>query len=558
MADSIRELLEVPPEGSPEWSDYQVFGADHARIKADLIARNKADSKLTAIHSRGKWDKVVSQAAAAVAKHPEIYQRNGHLVETLIGEVYGVRNKQPMLRIRELPSPVVEVRISEQCVFLKGKDDDGQPKKEPKPPRGLATAVHALGTWPGSRHLRGIVRTPTIRPDGSILQTPGYDPETGYVYTPSGEFAAVPDEPSHADAVTALAVLREPFEEFEFANPEDALSLHVLIGALVTLISRAAIDGPTPVFGVDASAAGSGKGLAVDVIWAIATGERQCPKITFPGDEPEREKILGSLALAGVQVCCWDNVDIEFGGPAVEKVATSTSPQLRILGKSDAPVMSWNAVTFCTGNQLDIRNDMRRRTLVSRQEPTVERPQERTFRRSDLIGWAIANRERLVIAALTLLRGYFVAGCPATGVKPFGSFTEWRVIAEAIRWAGGPDIVTAQPSRESDPGDEARAQLFTILQGMGEVTAGKLVSLAYDSTDKDGSTVPAAMPALGHVLGALCPTKDGVRPNSRQVGKALARAKGRVFAGLKLASKPSAEGGHALGWHVVDLTAKAF
>ena len=53
-------------------------------------------------------------------------------------------------------------------------------KKNVKPDQDIVSAVHAAGEWPGTRVLNDIVETPTMRPDGTIVQAPGYDPATGY------------------------------------------------------------------------------------------------------------------------------------------------------------------------------------------------------------------------------------------------------------------------------------------------------------------------------------------------------------------------------------------
>ena len=53
--------------------------------------------------------------------------------------------------------------------------------------------------------LLGIVHTPQLRADGSLLTTPGYDPQTQLLYKPDGEvFPEIPDRPSKEDAARAL------------------------------------------------------------------------------------------------------------------------------------------------------------------------------------------------------------------------------------------------------------------------------------------------------------------------------------------------------------------
>jgi acyl-CoA reductase-like NAD-dependent aldehyde dehydrogenase len=69
-------------------------------------------------------------------------------------------------------------------------------------------AVLERGSWP-VRRIEGIVMAPVLRPDGSVLQTPGYDEQTRLVYVPGREYPAVPDRPTKDDALDAAARLIE-------------------------------------------------------------------------------------------------------------------------------------------------------------------------------------------------------------------------------------------------------------------------------------------------------------------------------------------------------------
>ena len=52
--------------------------------------------------------------------------------------------------------------------------------------------------------LRGVRESPTLRADGSILQTPGYDEKTGLWYEPRSDYPVIPENPTRADAEAAL------------------------------------------------------------------------------------------------------------------------------------------------------------------------------------------------------------------------------------------------------------------------------------------------------------------------------------------------------------------
>ena len=60
---------------------------------------------------------------------------------------------------------------------------------------------------------------PILRSDGTVLQTPGYDPDTGLYYEPDGAIIEVPASPTRDDALAATEVLLEVIADFPFATP---------------------------------------------------------------------------------------------------------------------------------------------------------------------------------------------------------------------------------------------------------------------------------------------------------------------------------------------------
>ena len=80
----------------------------------------------------------------------------------------------------------------------------------------------------------------------------------------------------------------------------------VLAGVL-TLATRHAIDGCTPLFAVRSNTRASGKGLLVDAISIISTG-RTAPHWPQVLDEDEDRKRLLTIALSGDPCCHIDNV----------------------------------------------------------------------------------------------------------------------------------------------------------------------------------------------------------------------------------------------------------
>ncbi|MER7863970.1 hypothetical protein ABTX61_33015 [Amycolatopsis japonica] len=66
---------------------------------------------------------------------------------------------------------------------------------EASPPGPVLSAVLARRAWPGLPVLRRIISTPVLRPDGTLLQTPGYDERTGFYLAGNTHLAPIPDHP---------------------------------------------------------------------------------------------------------------------------------------------------------------------------------------------------------------------------------------------------------------------------------------------------------------------------------------------------------------------------
>ena len=113
--------------------------------------------------------------------------------------------------------------------------------------------------------LVGLVQNPVLRDDGSILDTPGYDPPRVSIYRPHAGFQAPPiaAEPSAADLERALdLILNELLVDFRFRDePSRANALALLLTPFV----RQAATGPAPLAVVSAPLQGTGKSLLATV-----------------------------------------------------------------------------------------------------------------------------------------------------------------------------------------------------------------------------------------------------------------------------------------------------
>lgn len=504
----------------------------------------------------------IDDAITALVACPDLYTRGTSLAQVVLatdpehpeGEGVPVLRALPKATLREMLCRVA----TWQRVEPRGHEGQGA-WKSAIPGEAIVQGVADRGRWPGLRPILGIARTPFLRRDGSVCDQPGYDKASGYVLVCSQPFPAVPERPSLKEARAALDCLLDLVCDFPFV---DEPSRHVPLAALLTLLALPALGGANvPAFLFDATTPGTGKSLLLDVICILATG-REVPKSSWREDE-EMAKVFGAAALEGASVLAFDNIspEIPFGGSAVELVLTCSGQyKPRILGRSEIPTLPWRAVLLATGNNVSVRGDTRRRVLLSRQQTTLERPEERDdFKYPLLREVAQARRGAVVAAALTLLRAHAVAGRPAA-VRRIGSFETWgAMVASALAWAGGANVLDAMP-RPDTADDPILSALRVVLEawplfdptGHG-LRLGALADKLYpfprrfeDAPEDDG---------LGHVREAvelLAPAYGGgrVRVDVRRLGAVLRAHRERNLGGWAFQEGAMVRGSRT--WRVID------
>lgn len=468
-----------------------------------------------------------------------LYHRARRLVSVLPAvNIPGVADETPVLREMTAPSLLTHIARHVDClkwVVDKEEKGSGEWKIAPAAHRTAVDPLLHQGHWRSIKPIRAIVESPSLRPDGTVLQVPGYDVASGLLYTPGATFPAVPDAPTQDEAKAALWELVNVFCDFPHLSAAHKM---VPIAALLTILSRAAIDGPCPAFIFDATVRGSGKTLQGDVVHAIACGRRP-PHSTLNEQEEEREKVIAGVALKGAPVIFIDNVKGLFGGPMIEAALTSSVVGFRLFGTQELMEMPWSAVMLVSGNNLQMTDDMMRRCLTSRLESPLEDPTTRTeFAHPELIAWALKERPRLLVLALTMLRSFISHGSPDAGVgtigEPYGAWC--RLIAGTIAYCGGANVLECRPPRESGGLDDITA-LRALLEGWRRIdttdsgmTAAQIVrSLAHQGEGPD------SLEDLREALETLAPPR-GSRVDPRTLGYALRRHRGRWVGQVRLTS----------------------
>lgn len=443
-------------------------------------------------------------------------------------------------------------RLAEVATFVHVGEEG---ERDADPPVALAQNILAAWTWPFPP-LLGVVEAPCLRPDGSLLTAPGYDPQTRLYHVPADglHVPTIPDRPTATELATAVDMLLDLLGDFPF---DSEASLANTLALMLTPILRPAIAGPVPLALVDAPQAGSGKSLLGEVVAQIATG-RAAALMTAARDDAEWEKRITALLLTGATVILIDNVAGTLDAPSLAAVLTAETWQARPLGRNqETLVVSPRAVWVGTGNNLSLAGDMPRRCYWVRLDAQSSRPWQRSgFRYPNLVSHVAEHRGELLGALLTIARAWFAAGQPEPqGAPELGKFEAWRhAVGGALHVAGVPGFLANLESMyaTSDAeGDEWQRFVETWAEAFGDrpVTAARLCEVAF-RPESEGYFGP-----LADVFPSACLDGAGT-PNTRKLGKAL-RAKAEVRYGpeglriVRYASQGRAGDSKSLRWAVL-------
>lgn len=492
---------------------------------------------------------VVEQAVAALAADPVVYQRAGELVHVVTPRT----GPPPKAGSREVVRDAPVIRSMSVGVLASRMSASGRWRRQTAKgewracavPRDAIAAVHTLGEWGGVRPIVGVISAPTMRPDGSILQAPGYDAATGMLHWPTMRYPVVDDSPSREAVEEARDSILDLVCDFPFATPSDRSAWLALV---LTLVARSYLTGTVPFFAVDANKRGSGKSTLVDLATLIASGADAARMPASEKDEELRKQITSQL-LIGSPLVLVDNVrtGAKFGSPAFDALMTSTVWTDRDLGRMRMLFLPARAVWCATGNNMGFSGDLERRSLRIRLASDLEKPEDRTgFRHGAedaLKALVLRDRHVLVTQALTILRAHRVAGSPLGGPS-WGSFGEWATkIAGAVRWLGIPDPCLSRVSADAEEDTEGQATSATIaaIAHMTEaagryVTAREIVDALWPEVDRMGPPARDASPTFAGARDALSP-RHGGRPTAVSVGAWLRARRGSVTRGRRIVSE---------------------
>ncbi|MER7011526.1 hypothetical protein ABT324_08880 [Saccharopolyspora sp. NPDC000359] len=399
---------------------------------------------------------------------------------------------------------------------------DGVPTEVEISPSGpVLSAVLSRRSWPDLPVLRRIISTPVLRPDGTLLQQPGYDPKTGYLLATRAHLAPVPEQPSPEQVEESRQFLLERFlRDFPWRSAADRANY---LGLLITPIIRPFTRALSPFGVIDATMPGSGKTILSGCV-GLLVGQRV---MTWTDSEDELRKAITTVLADQVGVIVYDNLEegAVISSAVLARLVTERTWTDRKLGSNTASTFPNDRLWLATGNNLRVGGDMASRTVWVRLDPDCPRPEARSgFTIPNLDSWILdpANQATVLRHVLTLILDWTAAGAPrSTSVPQMRQFTRWaQHVGGFLEHHGiGGFLANAEDSRDLDD-DAAEWRAFLLrwhtLHGQKRLSANELrasAELEYGAPDP--------------WVGSFPTTNTGKLPSPKSLGRKLTGQIGR-------------------------------
>jgi hypothetical protein len=330
--------------------------------------------------------------------------------------------------------------------------------------------------------LNGIATAPLLHDDGAIKSTEGYESVSGLWCEKVPDLSGlVPERPTKDQSAASLALIRNTFKTFCFADAEtitgaaDAVSVvdvgkppgrdeSAFLVALLTAVCRPSLHLAPGVLlrAAPMSGAGAGKGLLARCMCIVAFG-REPHAVTAGATAEELEKRIAAELIEGSPALFLDNLNnTAFKSDLLASAITERPARVRLLGRSQMVPLNATAFVILTGNGLTVSEDLARRFIAVDFDPRTEDPEARRFT-TDVRAEVTARRTELLAALLTIWRW----GRIATDIKaglPVGSFEQWcRWVRDPLLALGCQDPAErVSEAKERDGRRQVLADLFAI------------------------------------------------------------------------------------------------
>lgn len=427
----------------------------------------------------------------------------------------------PGWRIEALPAARLRELLSRHARWAVPASDDLADLRPTSVPSWAVRAIAGRRQWPGLRVLMGLVTTPVLRPDGSVLEAPGYDAATGLFYAPDGAYPRVPLSPTLADAKQAIDRLLALVDDVPFATEADRAGW---LSMVVTPLVRYAMAGPPPLHVLSASRSLVETGPLLDLTASVLCGTAMASVDASDLLSPRRRS-AESLLAQGEPVALLTDVE----GPGAPGLG-------RVLRELQRDRGAHRLLWFVAGVALARGRDLGASCLPI----TLAAPDTAALRPARPVGaFPIHDvgerRGELIVAALTVLRAWWAAGRPEVALPPWPGYGAWsRSVRAALVWAGQPDPRDGADGTASGQ-EPTRDPVADLIGGWAEVAAsfpgGCSVRQALDALL---AAPPSQYGRLRSAVATLSPGPLEDRATADRLGRTLSRFRSVESGGLHL------------------------
>lgn len=515
-ADLFTPKNEVDESSAPEGNDV----SDIVQRDGSIVVNNAAKVAAWLRHELGR------------GKLSGVFARNGELVHTpRQGEDGYVPPKNE--HDNDGPAQVRAVdasKLASRCQYTynivkvgKDKETGDFTRTEAMfPPHAARVPVDTPDLLPNVRPLHGIVHSPVLRRDGSLLDQPGYDTATGLLFLPEPGLIVppVPERPNGDRVRSAIGLLDHMLAGFRFASDSDRCNF---IGLLVTPVLRALLPPPYKLGAIGAPMPGSGKSLLAATLRIVHGGVFRAE---IPDEESElRKQVSTILDVTTGPVVQFDNVTGVLRSSTLAGLLTSAEWDDRSLGSNKLIRAVNDRLWVVTGNNVTLGGDLVRRTVWITIDPGMPNPHLRTgFEIGDLEAWVREHRGELIHALLVLARAWLSAGAPMV-VDRSDSYAKWQgSVRGLLRCVGIPGEFDASSTARQEVGaddtewESFLARIYEVLGDQPWLVADVVRQISTAMHDRAISVdlLPGDLAdkhergyAIGKSLGRWCRNREG-------------------------------------------------
>ncbi|HEY6527397.1 MAG TPA: hypothetical protein VIZ65_01795 [Cellvibrionaceae bacterium] len=403
----------------------------------------------------GEISCMADAAELALAPLNMCYQRSGSIVEVITDPATQDTRIQPISQnalLKTLARAITWERFDSRA--------NGWIRTDPS--AKVNSILFDAGRYQYLPVIKGLTRQPYLHENGALVYKSGYETSTGIFGVFDTTAFKISSDPSRQDAETALGELNDLLSEFAFASEVDKSAA---VAALLTAAVRPSLS-TAPMFHVRAHTMGTGKSYLCALITAFATPRRGAP-IAFPSLDEECSKLLLAELLGAPAVIEFDNLTHDLTDHrSLCSALTAGFLTGRILGLSKTAAVPTRSLFLSSGNNVGPIKDMTRRCITINLDAGTELPANRRFKRPDLVGEVLNQREHYVSAALTIIRAWIVSGRPLSDCQGFGSYGGWSDLCrQPLLWLGCSDpTVSVSQTIHEDPDRELLGRLLLSWQ----------------------------------------------------------------------------------------------